>query len=237
MYAQNTQSLTQQQQQPPVSPLNNPISIKSPGLANVQQNVSNNNISSALGSIANMNHSHTNFPNFSSNNSSTSGGSTNNSTTQQSKVGGYTSNYDSSQSQPQNSAPSYTPVYNAGSKSPTVANTNKYAQYIPREIPLRSNNVAVTARQDNNSGGYASNDPGFKKKDINTTTNNPEMNFVMKNKFTPTNNAAITAGGAGKTFAPTTQLKKAPEGYTSGIKPASKPGVSQPMSSKPMGGK
>ena len=192
----------------------------------------------ALQSISRMNNLHTVFPapsntnstanttsKLQSTNSGNNGVSSLNSLgtsnyTSQSKNSNYTTHESTTTTTQNPSATAYTGMYSTGSKSPTNATSNKepskYAQYIPREIPLRSNNLNPTSKLESTNQIYTS-DP--KKKEINITTNNPELNFMMKNKFTPTNNTGVTSGGlsgvgtSGKTYIPTTQFKKPNEGY------------------------
>lgn len=236
-----------------MSPANNASSVKSPGFAQVQSGISASNISSALNTIAAMKNSHTNFPtslsnlstgsNPSSSNDIGGGGSTQASQPYQTSTYVNKNNvYDNYE--PSQSNIAYNANYNASARSPT--NTNKYAQYIPREIPLHSNNINSNARHELGSRQEMI-DTQFKKKDINIITNSPEINFTSKNKFTPTNNTpSTTAVGSGKPLASVSSssglngLKKPIEssGYLSAIKPngsTTKVGMSQSAMSRPSG--
>ena len=166
-------------------------------------------------------------------NTTTSGPSTNNVTA--SRIGGGGNNYTNYETNQTTSTTStYGGMFSTGSKSPTNATTttkepSKYAQYIPREIPLRSNNLNPTSKIENTSNPYTI-DP-TKKKEINITSTTPDVNYMMKNKFTPTSNittggmSGISAGG-GKLYVPTGDLRKPTDPYSSNTKPMlSKPGL------------
>ena len=164
----------------------------------------------------------------------------------QNKSGGTAGNYANYESKQPISSTTYGGMFSTGSKSPTNATTNKepnkYAQYIPREIPLRSNNLNPTSKME---GSNPYNSEQIKRKEINIGTNATDINFMMKNKFTPTNNMGPSGGMGGigtssKLGGPTLDLKKPTETYTTSIKPtSSKPGITYTTttSAKPFGRK
>ena len=187
-----------------------------------------------------MNNSHTNFPSKSNVTSTTQqnkekdAGTSHhhNETTNQQPTATTTSGYTSG-------------MYSTNLKSPTNAGTtekapNKYAQYIPREIPLRSNNLNPTS----GTTGYTID--SLKKKEITVTSNNPEPTYAFKSKYTPTNATSGLSGtsmmsgtsSTSKISLPTTQIKKPGEGISS-TKPITmnKYGLSQPLGTKPSGGR
>ena len=229
--------------------MNNASTSKNQGYAPLSSNILH-----AINSINQMNNMQNVFSNSNTTTSSLTSIPQNTTTTSnvpssgnlnsnsQNKVGG-TSNYTTYESGQTTSTTTYGGMYSTGSKSPTNATTNKepnkYAQYIPREIPLRSNNLNPTSKMDNASNPYAND----KKKEINITTTTPDMNFMMKNKFTPTNNTTSGIGGiggGGKIYVPTGDLKKPTDPYSMNVKPTlSKPGMTYTTttSSKPLGRK